>query len=74
MVSLSIFQKFLIRWFQKWSKPPDSTVNRRPMVSVYVMYIHDIIRSSTQPRFYALNSDKGQIQELKQYGAHSYEM
>ena len=37
------------------------------------IYIHDITRSSTQPRLHALNSDKGQIQELKKYGIHSDE-
>ena len=37
------------------------------------VHIHDITRSSTQPRFYALNSNKGQIQELKKYGIDSDE-
>ena len=46
-------------------------------LSVYIqrsaIYINDITRSSTKPRFYALNSDKGQIQEFKKYGIHSDE-
>ena len=37
-------------------------------------YTYMILRGrGPQPRFYALNSDKGQIQELKKYGIHSDE-
>ena len=39
----------------------------------YQQYAYMIYEVEHQPRFYALNSDKGQVQELKKYGIYSDE-